>query len=56
MTKRINIVLPVQPLSILDRVATKGSRSRFISNAVQFYVESRGKQNLRDQPQGRLSG
>ena len=49
MTKRINIVLPVQTLSILDRVTTKGSRSRFISNAVHFYVESQGKQNLREQ-------
>jgi len=49
MTKRVNIVLPAQTLSILDQVATKGSRSRFISNAIHFYVESHGKQNLRDQ-------
>ena len=49
MTKRININLPEQTLSVLDRVASKGNRSRFITRAVHFYVENQGKQNLRDQ-------
>ena len=49
MTKRINVILPEQTLNVLDRVAIKGDRSRFITRAVHFYVESQGKQNLRDQ-------
>ena len=49
MSKRINIVLPDTTVKILDRVAPKGDRSRFISQAVLHYVESVGKQNLREQ-------
>ena len=49
MTKRINVILPQQTLSVLDRVTTKGNRSHFITRAVHFYVESHGKQNLREQ-------
>jgi len=49
MTRRINVILPEQTLSILDRVATKGNRSRFISQAVHFYVENQGKQSIREQ-------
>ncbi|MCC6861901.1 MAG: hypothetical protein IT158_25240 [Bryobacterales bacterium] len=46
MTKRINIVLPVETIRVLDRVAPKGSRSRLISEAVLHYVESKAKSNL----------
>jgi CopG family transcriptional regulator/antitoxin EndoAI len=46
MTKRINVVLPVETIKVLDRVAPKGNRSRFISAAVLHYVESRAKINL----------
>jgi len=46
MTKRINVVLPVETLKILDRVAPKGNRSRLISEAVLHYVESNAKSNL----------
>ena len=49
MTKRINVILPVQTLSVLDRITSKGNRSHFITRAVHFYVESYGKQNLREQ-------
>lgn len=49
MSKRINIVLPETTLKVLDRVAPKGDRSRFISEAVLHYVESKGKQSLREQ-------
>jgi hypothetical protein len=34
MSKRINIVLPDTTVKVLDRVAPKGDRSRFISQAV----------------------
>ena len=46
MTKRINIVLPVETIQVLDRVASKGNRSRLISDAVMFYVGTKSKANL----------
>jgi metal-responsive CopG/Arc/MetJ family transcriptional regulator len=46
--QRINIVLPRETLAILDRVATKGKRSSFISRALLHYVDVFGKQNLRE--------
>jgi metal-responsive CopG/Arc/MetJ family transcriptional regulator len=49
MSKRINIILSDQTAAVLDRVTTKGNRSSFISLAVHFYVESKGRQNLREQ-------
>ncbi len=47
MSKRINIILPDKTVSVLDRVTTKGNRSRFISSAVLHFVETSGKENLR---------
>jgi CopG family transcriptional regulator/antitoxin EndoAI len=46
MTKRINVVLPVETLRVLDRVAPKGNRSRLISEAVLQFVKSRSRRNL----------
>lgn len=48
MSKRINIVLPDKTVAVLDRVAAKGARSRFIDRAVMHLVEAEGKQNLRE--------
>jgi CopG family transcriptional regulator / antitoxin EndoAI len=48
MSQRINIVLPEETLKLIDRVAPKGNRSRFISQAVLYYVEQKGKQSLRE--------
>ena len=49
MSKRINIVLPDTTLAVLDRVAAKGARSRFIDRAVRHYVETQGRGSLREQ-------
>jgi CopG family transcriptional regulator/antitoxin EndoAI len=49
MSKRVNIILPDKTVAILDRVAPKGKRSSFISRAVLHFVESQGKQSLRQQ-------
>ena len=49
MSKRINIMLPERTLAVLDRVATKGNRSRFVSEAVLHYVEAKGRQSMREQ-------
>ena len=47
MSKRINIILPDETVAVLDRVTTKGNRSRFIERAVMNLVEAEGKANLR---------
>jgi CopG family transcriptional regulator / antitoxin EndoAI len=49
MSKRINIILPDATVAVLDRVATKGARSRFIDRAVRHYVETQGRESLREQ-------
>ena len=49
MSKRINIMLPEKTLAVLDKVTAKGNRSRFVSEAVLHYVETHGKQSLREQ-------
>jgi mRNA interferase MazF len=49
MSKRINMLLPEKTVAVLDRVAKPGSRSRFIDRAVLHYVETHGKQRLREQ-------
>ncbi|MEJ5369079.1 MAG: hypothetical protein WHT08_12210 [Bryobacteraceae bacterium] len=46
MTKRINVILPMETLKLLERVAPKGKRSRLISDAVLHYVKCRGKSEL----------
>ncbi len=46
MNKRINIILPEKTVSVLDRVTSKGSRSRFIDRAVLHYIETQGRENL----------
>jgi len=48
MNKRINIVLPEKTIGVLDRVTPKGARSRFIDRAVLHYIETQGRQNLRE--------
>jgi CopG family transcriptional regulator/antitoxin EndoAI len=45
--QRINITLPEDTLRLLDRVAPKGDRSRFIAKAVRFYVEKHSRAELR---------
>jgi metal-responsive CopG/Arc/MetJ family transcriptional regulator len=49
MNRRINIMLPESTLAVLDRVTSRGNRSRIISRAVLYYVKNRGKRILREQ-------
>lgn len=49
MYQRINITLPEETLRLIDRVATKGDRSRFIDNAVKHYVDAIGRAKLKKQ-------
>lgn len=49
MYQRINITLPEETLGLIDRVAVKGNRSRFIDQAIKHYVDAVGKANLKKQ-------
>ena len=56
MSKRLNIMLPEATVKVLDRVAPKGDRSRFISQAVLHYVDTQSKANLKERlKQGALA-
>ena len=48
MIKRINITLPESTLTVLNRFAPKGQRSRFIADAVLTYAKAHGRKSLRD--------
>jgi CopG family transcriptional regulator/antitoxin EndoAI len=47
MHQRVNITLPKETLGLIDRVAKKGDRSRFIDEAIKHYVDAVGRANLR---------
>ncbi len=47
MHRRLNITLPAETVKLIDRVAAKGDRSRFIAEAVTHYVGSTGRAQLR---------
>ncbi len=47
MRRRINITLPDDTVRLIDRVAAKGARSRFIAEAVSHYVHATGRAELR---------
>ena len=49
MSKRINIILPIATIQIIDRMAKPGMRSKFINTAVEHYVANRSTQALRAQ-------
>ena len=45
--QRINVSLPEETLRLLDRVAGKGDRSRFIDQAVRYYIDEKGRRALK---------
>ncbi len=47
--RRVNITLPPEILRQIERIAEKGDRSRFIARAVEHYIETMGRANLRRQ-------
>lgn len=47
--RRLNITLPEETVRLIDRVAKKGDRSRFIAEAVERYVGEVGLAKLRKQ-------
>ncbi|MBK7600941.1 MAG: hypothetical protein IPJ07_21440 [Acidobacteria bacterium] len=47
MNQRVNITLPEETLGLIDRVAEKGDRSRFIDMAIKYYVDAISKAKLK---------
>lgn len=45
--QRINITLPEEALRLVDRVAPRGDRSRFIADAITHYVSVTRRARLR---------
>lgn len=45
--KRVNITIPQATLQKIDNLTERGDRSRFIDQAVHFYVEAVGRKQLR---------
>jgi metal-responsive CopG/Arc/MetJ family transcriptional regulator len=56
MSKRINVILPDATVAVLDRITSKGNRSRLISQAVLHYVKTQSTANLKERlKQGALA-
>ncbi|MBI3784572.1 MAG: hypothetical protein HY270_14355 [Deltaproteobacteria bacterium] len=47
MHQRINITLPAETVRLLDRVAPKGDRSRYIDQAVREHAKQSAKAKIR---------
>jgi CopG family transcriptional regulator/antitoxin EndoAI len=47
VNQRINVSLPEETLRLLDRVAGKGDRSRLIDQAVRYYIDQKGRSELK---------
>jgi CopG family transcriptional regulator / antitoxin EndoAI len=47
MHKRLNVTLPEETIRLIDRSAHRGNRSRFIDQAVKYFVRDRGRTHLR---------
>ena len=49
MYQKINISLPEQTVHLIEQMAGRRNRSRFIDEAVIYYMEQVGKIRLREQ-------
>lgn len=47
MHRRLNVTLPEETVRLMDRVAAKGDRSRFIDDAVRYFVKQRRLRDLK---------
>ncbi len=47
MYRRINITLPEETIELIDRVAKKGGRSRFLDALVKYHLRRRSHEKLR---------
>ncbi|HEV8146607.1 MAG TPA: hypothetical protein VGP79_09510 [Bryobacteraceae bacterium] len=47
MGRRINIVLPAGTIESIDRMVAPGGRSKFIDEAVRYFIENGSREALR---------
>lgn len=47
MHKRVNVTLPEETIRLIDRSTSDGNRSRFIDEAVKYFVRRHGLTELR---------
>ena len=47
MHRRMNVTLPEETIRLIDRSANHGNRSRFIDEAVRYFVREHGRTRLR---------
>ena len=47
MYRRINVTLPEETVTLIDRMVPKGDRSQLIAEAIRYYVEHVGRAQLR---------
>lgn len=47
MHKRVNVTLPEETIRLIDRSGNHGNRSRFIDEAVKYFVREHGRTQLR---------
>lgn len=47
MHKRVNVTLPEETIRLIDRSASNGNRSRFIDEAIKYFVRRHGRTELR---------
>ncbi|OQX04919.1 MAG: hypothetical protein BWK80_52960 [Desulfobacteraceae bacterium IS3] len=49
MYQEINIALPEQTVNLIEQMTDKRNISRFVEDAVKYYIEHAGKIRLREQ-------
>jgi CopG family transcriptional regulator/antitoxin EndoAI len=47
MHRRVNVTLPEETIRLIDRSGNHGNRSRFIDEAVKYFVREHGRTQLR---------
>jgi len=47
MHRRVNVTLPEETIRLIDKSANHGNRSRFIDEAVKYFVREHGRGELR---------
>lgn len=47
MHRRVNVTLPEETIRLIDRSTSDGNRSRFIDEAVKYFVRQHGRSELK---------
>lgn len=49
MHQRVNVTLPEDTIQLIGKIVKRGDRSRFIDEAVKYYIDKLNKKNLKNQ-------